>query len=484
MKKMIIILSTLVALAACNKETPILESVIDPSQVVFNINVENANATKGIKTAWENGDVVYAFFEGNSTQYVKMTRDGSSWSYKDKDGGTTFSGLTLSSSGKKVSAVYFPGFVCSSAPAFDEDKWKFSGVQGYFQYTNGVSYTVKSTSDVTTLEATIRLTAPDNIMQVYIPSSEAGTLGSGNEFVLTATHIHPFTFSGVVPGGDASWEKGSRDFPQTAYSGTIAKDAGYYFWGILGSPGLYAFDFQLVEQNAEKKYAISSKSKHAAPGIEISRAAIKLTGLTDNGKFVSLGYGGGPLWATGNLKDDGTIADPLLAGDYYKWCYTTPYDVTGETDPYANYYEDGYDKEYDKEKDPAYVKSSHAWSMPTKDQLEALYDVQNTNAKTYSESWKGGWTNLGTAKGGMLIKSKVNGISLFLPAAGLYQYIGTVSLYSVGENGYYWSTAGYGSDSAFFLEFYYSLEFDTFFIGTDYSPLNRAWGASVRPVHN
>ena len=471
MKKIIILLSALVALSACNKETPIQESAIDPSKVVFDINAENANATKGIHTAWENGDVVYAFFEGNSTQYVKMTYNGSSWSYKDKDGGTTFSGLTLSSSGKKVSAVYFPGFVCSSAPAFDEDKLKFSGVQGYFQYTNGVSYTVKSTTDVTTLEATIRLTAPDNIMQVYIPSSEAGTLGSGNEFVLTATHIHPFTFSGVVPGGDASWEKGSRGFPQTAYSGTIAKDAGYYFWGILGYPGQFEFDFQLVEQNAEKKYAISSKSKHAVPGKEISSAAIKLTGLTDNGKFVSLGYGNGPLWATGNLKDDGTIADPLLAGDYYKWCYTTPYDVTGETDPYANYYKG----DYDKEKDPAYV-NNHAWSMPTKDQLEALYDVQNTNAMTYSESWKGGWTNLGTDKGGMLIKSKVNGISLFLPAAGIYQLGETVVLFKVGEKGFYWSTAGYGPNEAYFLEF------DSGFIGTDYSWYSRAWGASVRPV--
>lgn len=472
MKKMIIILSTLVALAACNKETPILESVIDPSQVVFNINVENADATKGIKKVWENGDVVYAFFEGNSTQYVKMTRDGSSWSYKDKDGGTTFSGLTLSSSGKKVSAVYFPGFVCSSAPAFDEDKWKFSGVQGYFQYTNGVSYTVKSTSDVATLEATIRLTAPDNIMQVYIPSSEAGSLGSGNEYVLTATHIHPFTFSGMVPGGDASWEKGSKGFPQTAYSGTVAGDAGYYFWGILENTGYYEYDFQLVEQNAEKKYAISSKSKHAAPGDEISCAAIKLTGLTDNGKFVSLGYGGGPLWATGNLKDD-AIADPLLAGDYYKWCYTTPYDVTGETDPYDNYYEGS----YDKEKDPAYV-NNHAWSMPTKGQLEALYDVQNTNAMTYSESWKGDWTNLGTDKGGMLIKSKVNGISLFLPAAGIYLYGEPVVLFEVGENGYYWSTAGYGPSEAYYLEFCNNS------IGTSFDVPNRVWGASVRPVHN
>ncbi len=474
MKKIIIILSTLVAFAACNKETPILESVIDPSQVVFNINVENANATKGIKTAWENGDVVYAFFEGNSTQYVKMTYDGSSWSYKDKDGGTTFSGLTLSASGKKVSAVYFPGFVCSAAPAFKDDKWKFSGVEGYFQYTNGVSYTVKSTSDVTTLEATIRLNAPANIIQVYIPSSEAGTLGSGNEYVLTATHIHPFTFSGMVPGGDASWDKGTNGFPQTAYSGTVKGDAGYYFWGILENTGMYWYDFQLVEQNAEKKYAISSKSKHAAPGKEISSAAIKLTGLTDNGKFVSLGYEGGPLWATGNLKDDGTIADPLLAGDYYKWCYTTPYDVTGATDPYANYYKG----DYVPEKDPAYDKSSHAWSMPTKGQLEALFNASNTNATTYSESWKEGWTNLGTAKGGMLIKSKVNGISLFLPAAGLYQYIGTVSLYSVGENGYYWSTAGYGSDSAYYLRFWKG------YIGMDYYMSSRAWGLPVRPVHN
>ena len=30
--------------------------------------------------------------------------------------GTTFSGLTLTASGKKLSAVYMPDFVCSAAP--------------------------------------------------------------------------------------------------------------------------------------------------------------------------------------------------------------------------------------------------------------------------------------------------------------------------------------------------------------------------------
>ncbi len=462
MKKTIIVLSALFALVACNKETPVKESAIDPSKIVFNINVENAEATKGVKTAWEDGDDVYVFFEDNTTQYVKMTYDGSSWTYKDKDGGTAFSGLTLATSGKKLSAIYMPDFVCSAAPTYDTDKWTFGDIRGYYQAAGSVDYTVTSTSDITTLSATISLTAPSGISQIFIPTSEYAALGSGEEYVLTATHFIQFSFEGVTPGGTVTQGNMSNGFPLPAFAGTLNGETGLYFWGILEAAGTYDFDFQLVKQNAEKKYAISSKSKSKKDATVPARFAAKLTGLTDNGNFVSLGYAGGPLWATGNLKETSPfIADPLEAGDYYKWGYPTPYDVAGTTDAYNNYKADA-----DFE-DTAAAKNSN-WRIPTKAQFDALVDDSNTTM-----AWKTGWTSLGNDNGGYLITSKVNGISLFFAAAGSY-YVG--SLIGAGDSGYYWSSSPFGSDLVYYLYFYG---------GDIHTNLNhRYYGYSVRPVHN
>lgn len=466
MKKTLLFSAVVLVLAACSNLNPVKEEgPIDASKIVFNIQVKNADATKGVKTAWENGDVVYAFFQDNTSQYVKMTYNGTSWTYTDSEGLEKFSGLTLAASGKKVSAVYMPNFVCSAAPTYATDKWTFGSINGYFQKAESVDYTVTSTDDVTTLNATLSLTAPANMSQIFIPTSEYSAPASGNEHVLTATHIIPFTFSGIAPGGDATYGTGTNGFPLTPYSGTIGTEEGYYFWGILESAGKYDFTFQLVERKADKKYAISSKSKSVTGKTVGSSFAAKLTGLTNNGNFVSLGYAGGPLWATGNLNNDGTIANPLLAGDYYKWCYTTPYG----TDASANYYSG----DYDTAKDPAYVKSVGAWCMPTKAQFDALIDASNTNATEHSKVWKTGWTNIGTTRGGRIITSKVNGISLFFAAAGFY---GVGSLNRAGERGYYWSSSPNNSDQAYYLFF----EDDEIYTGN----FVRKDGDSVRPVKN
>jgi len=466
MKKTLLFAAAILALAACSKENTVKEEgPIDASKIVFNIQVENADATKAVKTTWESGDVVYAFFEDNTTQYVKMTYNGTSWTYTDREGLDKFSGLTLAASGKKLSAIYMPDFVCSAAPTYVTDKWTFGDIRGYYQKAEAVSYTVTSTSDIATLSATISLVAPSGISQIFIPTSEYAALGSGEEYVLTATHFIQFSFEGVTPGGTVTQGNMSNGFPLPAFAGTLNGETGLYFWGILDAAGTYDFDFQLVKQNAEKKYAISSKSKSKKDATVPARFAAKLTGLTDNGKFVSLGYLGGPLWATGNLKETSPfIADPLEAGDYYKWGYTTPYDVAGTTDAHDKYKADA-----DFE-DTAAAKNSN-WRIPNKAQFNALINSSNTNAKTYSESWKGGWTNLGSDKGGMLITSKVNGISLFFAAAGYYNY---GSLDYAGVLGRCWSSTPGGSDNAYYLYFNSGV--------IDSSYYYRCYGQSVRPV--
>ncbi len=463
-KNLLFAAAALVALAACTKESPVKEEgVIDASKLVFNIDVRNGSATKGVKTAWENGDDVYVFFEDNTTQYVKMTYNGTSWAYADKDGGTTFTGLTLTATGKKLSAVYMPDFVCADAPTWSTDKWTFGSIAGYYQKTvdEGVSYTVTSTADVNTLNAVINLTAPSNIMQFYVPADQCAAPGAGNEYVLTATHVINYTFDGIVPGGAASQGNQLNGGAMQGYSATIGGEIGYYFWGILEGTGNYVFDCQLVKQNAEKKYAISSYSatKDLAAH-SISSAAIKLTGFTDNGNFVDLGIGN-CLWATGNLdKTNSKIVSPLEAGEYFMYGKTTPYNS------FDDYYT-GTEEPLSTAADVAY-QVNNAWRIPTKAQFDALINSSNTTSDLVS-----GWTSIGSSNGGYFITSNVNGISLFLAAAGYY---GNGSLGDEGDYGYYWSSTPYDADIA------WDLYFNDGDIYTDYGFRDR--GFPVRPVQN
>jgi hypothetical protein len=461
MKKTILFAAAVLALAACSKEIPMnQEGPIDASKLVFNIDVQNADATKGVKTAWEDGDDVYVFFEDNTTQYVKMTFDGSSWTYADKDGGTTYAGLTLAASGKKLSAVYMPDFVCSAAPTYVTDEWTFGDVYGYYQSAQAVSYTVTSESNVNTLIATIRLEAPGAISQIFIPSSEYAAPGSGEEYVLTATHFIQFAFHGVVPGGAVSQGNIANGFPLPAFAGTLGGETGLYFWGLLEGAGEYDFDFQLVKRNAEKKYAISSKSKSRHATVP-SRFAAKLTGLTDNGNFVSMGYAGGPLWATGNLdKTNNQIVGPLEAGQYFMYGYTTPYN---SGDPYYS----GMENPLSTDHDAAY-QANNAWRIPTKAQFDALISSTNT-----ASVWKNGWTSIGGSNGGYFITSKVNGISLFLAAAGEY-YNGSHDLV---DYGFYWSSTPTG-----YAKYANDLRFQNGLIGMTDGDCSS--GFSVRPVKN
>ena len=454
MKKTLLIMSAVFALIACNKEAPVKESAIDPSKIVFNITVENGDATKGVKTAWQSGDVVYVFFQENTSQYVKMTYNGTTWDFTDKDDGTTFSGLVLSASGKKLSAIYMPGFVCSAAPTWSTDRWTFGTVGGHYQ-TAASDYTVTSTSEVNTLSATLHMVAPANIMQVCIPAPNPA---SGNEYVLTATHFIPFSFSGIVPGEAAAYGAGTNGFPITAYKGTMGGEEAYYFWGILEgtSLGTTSYTFQLVERNADKKYAISSKSQTINTNFTGS-AAIKLsTHLVDNGKFVSLGYAGSPLWATGNLSKSQGIVGPLEAGDYFRYGNINSY-KSGQ-DMY-----EGTENPLNQEVDAAYGVD-HSWRIPTKVQLEALIDALNTTT-----DWETGWTSIGNDNAGLLVTSNSNGISLFIAAAGYYENDSPVFKGSAGK---LWSSTPNSSDG-------YFLNCDGPLTVTSSSRLD---GNSIRPV--
>ncbi len=475
MKKTIIALGIAAfALAACNKEnvTPHPGEVIDASKVVFNITVSNAEGqdTKGIKTGWENGDIVYVFFEDNSDQYVRMYYNGFSWDYSDKDNGNSYTGLTLTATEveadkKHVTAIYFPSFVNNTAPTLTEGKFGFTNMSGYYLTANE-KYTVTTTDvpgGVSTLTVNLQMKAPENLIQVYVPVTTPPE--SGYEYVFTMTNVSPFTMDAITPGSAVTCTPGAAGNPIKHFRTIIGGEAGYYCWGVLHEVDADNRDYfvQLVNQKTGS-CAVSSWNKKVSAKLTGS-TAIKLSSPT-NDNFVHLG--GSVFWATGNLTETSPyIAAPTEDGSHYMYGYTTPYDSSGA-------FYTGTENPLDKDHDAAHAKNS-AWRMPTKDEFVTLSAYGNYRDET--------------------IRCRVftgsNGIKVFFRAPG---YLVPGNRWGPGFYGRYWSSTPESvkhvefdeNDEHYEFDVYlaYSLQFD-FSLADDGLYLRRDsydTGLSIRPV--
>ena len=165
---------------------------------------------------------------------------------------------------------------------------------------------------------------------------------------------------------------------------------------------------------------------------------------------VDLGLPSGTKWASCNVG----ATKPEEYGGYYAWGETEEKMVYDERN--YKYYQDG---EYvnigsdisGTEYDVAHEKWGDNWCMPTKDDIKELIDNCTTE-----------WTMLKDVNG-IKFTSKINGKSIFLPAAGNRW---NFYLDYAGENGYYWSSTKrpnsslgpdylfFSSDDPFWLDYY------------------------------
>ena len=175
---------------------------------------------------------------------------------------------------------------------------------------------------------------------------------------------------------------------------------------------------------------------------------------------VDLGLPSGRKWANMNLGAN----TPNESGLYFAWGDTEGHEDGSDDTFYRSDYEDRpaskIDTDLPLEHDAAHAMLGGDWHMPTKEDFQELYD-----------NCKRSWVDV-EGKKGCLFTSKINGNSIFLPAAG--DYNGT-SLYDRGSYGYYWSASFNDSSYAYFLYFFSS--------GVYPQGLNsRYYGFSVRAV--
>ena len=474
MKKTILAVFALLAVFACSKkemdiQTP--EQEVDNTPMSFNLSVNPMNGESETKSAlkegWSNGDVVYVFFDAIPTKYIKKSYDGSTWT--DSFPGGAFVAGDFSADGPAASrymtAVWLPKEMGEVTVTYADSKFSFT-IGGEKIYSHYMSVHPSYNVSGTTISGTLNMAKPSGFVQFFVPGI---TAADAPTYRLMESHLTPKACDYVALAGGVA--ESARTAGYSIKGAAFTSDesvTGALFGGYLSSAGVAtAYEFSLVKEISVAKPAALGTytlkgTKTIASGTSMTLPDISNVAWGTMSPFVDLGFGD-ILWATGNLKETSPyIEDPLAAGDYYKWGYTTPYDNTGTTDPYDSYKADA------AFEDTASPKNS-AWSMPNNDQFGALINSSNTTSV-----WEDGWTSIGGSNGGYLITSKVNGISLFFAASGLYS---DGLLDRTGIKGFYWS-----SSPRYDPKYYFAYDMDFYNGKIETYFLDRTLGFSVRPV--
>lgn len=189
--------------------------------------------------------------------------------------------------------------------------------------------------------------------------------------------------------------------------------------------------------------------------------------------YVDLGLPSGTMWATCNIGAN----SPEEFGDYYAWGETGT-KLKYNADTYLFTQEDEYygiiptslgdniDGISGSKYDVARMKLGGKWRIPK------AYDIMELFENCTSE-----WTTLNGVNG-RKFTSRINGNSIFLPAAG-YRMDGELKYANLC--GYYWSSMLYPTEGPFDYysrSIYFSSD-DAYYDGSDHS---RIYGQTVRPV--
>lgn len=511
MKKIVISLAAmLVALSfvSCNKEEE-SPAQTEKQEIQFDFTVGDLiPETRAAKTDWVDGDKINIWFDGNSekTPDLVITYDGSKWKAGELREGCELTEGT----GKTLAALY--------ESQNDLSKYSLSGSTTSGEL--GVQVTYKTiTAKAGNLPEGL---SPASMMAAcsatYSYSDGKVTSNLDNwgfnddKFTQRAGIINGFqvTIEGIPDGEYAmhcvanSADNNYLATQHTLYVGNRrAQSSSQYYVSSQASDGTAVFYFSRSMQQPDKDldnipvtFTLIPKmgDTYSLGYTLIYTATIKVLKKIGSYQPVKIKYekfheavdmGTGIKWATMNVG----ASSPEDHGDFFAWGETeTYYDSFGnypafKADKSGGYIESSYfdlnNDEFLKyhnanegktvlepEDDVATKNWGGSWRIPTADDWNAL--LSNSTSE---------WTTL-NGKYGRKITSKINGNSIFLPAAGHFQGI----VWDMNnEWGSYWSSSlsnlGFsGSDTAKFLSFDSGKK--------SVSGHFRWFGLSVRPVSN
>ena len=454
MKKYFVLLTAaLLALVACEKNAPLEEPQPKaPTQLVvdFTPAYDAAPDTKAVKKGWENGDVVFIYFEGVKPGYLKMSFDGRAWS-------TSLEGMQVSDlteNGKTLQAVHYPFCPGMSIRMEGGERYYSESYASWFLQVE-TEYTVDVSGDIATLSVPggqLKLTLPDGFVQFFVADPEA--VDGGAFLSETSNNIAPVVIDttgtlSVRPLGAAL----------RGYAYGKGEEKGYVFSGYLnpsrhGKPEYYFF--RLLK--GLEIYVAWIESAKTLQGSGTTGRAANITGL----KWTEDELKGVPMYkdADGNEYFFASMNIGAMfewdSGGYFAW---------GEVEPEVPHDNNFYDRRrfdwdapyrwgsaenkltkyctkaglwggsgapdnklvLDPEDDAAAVWLGGGWRMPTNHEWWGL--TANCDWKWTTVSGVNGY--LVTGKGGYI------GNKIFLPAAG----IGRDTLLNGADDiGCYWSS--------------------------------------------
>lgn len=461
MKKIMVILATMLVLVACNEDLFEVENSVpmgETNGIKISLSIARNDSFGGtkatVKTDWADNDVIFVFFKGiTAPKYLEIKYNEGEWTCTAKNGlnVSDFSGATE----KKMTAIYLP-YGGAATVAASEGNFIFSDMtySGYFLKAEQVDYTF----DDNVLSGSLSMIAPtlSNNSDKLIHFDISG-FTSGHDYKFYQDYVKPLTFTSVSADGVISKNEGAMGTAITGYEdGSMMSFSGILDASAVGNAVDY--QFSIDDLTSSILYTRDAGTKTLSVSKYIGIGAINNTSVWQANEYVNLGLPSGVRWAKCN------VGAPTESGygDYFAWGDVEPYYETGyaQENPQTHWKDgkEGYsastykwgdgtgnaltkyntnsyfgnidDKTIlDAEDDVAHCQFGGIWRMPTMEDMDELF---NNSTLT--------WTSIDNING-CLVTSNIEGYterSIFLPAAGCRT---NTNLYNVSEYCLYWSSS-------------------------------------------
>lgn len=483
MKKLIFFaIAAVFAMVSCNKEKMVPNQEL--TQITFNLTANHPNeadATKAVKTVWEENDVIFVFFSGaTAPMYLEMKREGGSWVFDSKNELALVNGSTGT-----MRAVYLP-FGSDVTVNNDGSNYTFSRTDYTYYLTATLDYTVVDG----VVSGTFDMSWPDGFVQFSMPVNDGEDDGVtffrtnvAGQYTLAEDHLIPTGIASIAANGTITeTDDKSLGDPMVGYyyDGPEAHDECILFSGVLADAARkdkgaadIQYNFTFVNNMGtgdtydDVTYYLSGKKNLYTDATH--NRAIKFPLISSNRwtvhepEYVEINDVKWAKWNIGASAVGGY-------GDYFAW---------GATYPQAKYEDGDYkeslgNKNIDEAHDVAFQKLGDQWHMPDEKEINSIVNTSTLRpAAGVAWSWISDTSTYGTTGYEVYLTSD-SSQKIFLPAAGVW-YDGL--LIGAGEYSCCWSTGFDSSDDA------YGLDFDNLTQNWGGSIL-RYFGQSVRPVHN